>query len=94
MLRTRRPEGPARAHLARAEQADDFVQDGVLTRTVGETAELLDLLAGYETGDATWAPLPAETFATAAAREPGKLRIGVSTLARSKRSSTRSASAP
>jgi amidase len=64
------------------EQADDFlVQDGVLTRTVGETAELLDLLAGYETGDATWAPPPAETFATAAAREPGKLRIGVSTLA-------------
>jgi amidase len=64
------------------EQGDDFlVQDGVLTRTVAETAELLDLLAGYETGDATWAPPPAETFATAAAREPGKLRIGVSTLA-------------
>jgi amidase len=64
------------------EQGDDFlVQDGVLTRTVAETAELLDLLAGYETGDATWAPPPAETFATAAAREPGRLRIGVSTLA-------------
>jgi amidase len=64
------------------EQADDFlVQDGVLTHTVGETAELLDLLAGYETGDATWAPPPAENFATAAAREPGKLRIGVTTLA-------------
>jgi amidase len=64
------------------EQAEDFlVQDGVLTRTVAETAELLDVLAGYETGDATWAPPPAEPFAAAAAREPGKLRIGVSTLA-------------
>ena len=64
------------------EQGDDFlVQDGVLTRTVAETAELLDVLAGYETGDATWAPPPAEPFAAAAAREPGRLRIGVSTLA-------------
>jgi amidase len=64
------------------EQGEDFlVQDGVLTRTVAETAELLDLLAGYETGDATWAQPPAETFTTAAAREPGRLRIGVSTLA-------------
>ncbi len=74
---------PQRGRISRGpEQADDFlVQDGVLTRTVSETAELLDLLAGYQTGDATWAPPPAETFATAAAREPGKLRIGVSTLA-------------
>ena len=74
---------PQRGRISRGpEQGDDFlVQDGVLTRTVSETAELLDLLAGYQTGDATWAPPPAETFATAAAREPGKLRIGVSTLA-------------
>ena len=33
-----------------------LVQDGVLTRTVAETAALLDVLAGYELGDATWAP--------------------------------------
>jgi amidase len=73
----------ARGRISRGpEQADDFlVQDGVLTRTVAETAELLDVLAGYETGDATWAPPPAEPFATAAAREPGRLRIGVSTRA-------------
>ena len=51
------------------------------------------MLAGYETGDATWAPPPAEPFAAAAAREPGKLRIGVSTSPRSRPSSTRSASA-
>jgi amidase len=51
----------------------------VLTRTVAETAELLDLLAGYEPGDATWAPPPPEPFAAAADREPGRLRIGVTT---------------
>jgi amidase len=70
---------PQRGRISRGpEQADDFlVQDGVLTRTVQETADLLDVLAGYETGDATWAPPPAEPFAAAAAREPGKLRIGV-----------------
>jgi amidase len=72
---------PSRGRVSRGpEQGDDFlVQDGVLTRTVAETAELLDVLAGYETGDATWAPPQAESFATAAAREPGRLRIGVTT---------------
>jgi amidase len=54
-----------------------YVTDGVLTRTVAETAQLLDLLAGYELGDATWAPPPAAPFATAVEREPGRLRIGV-----------------
>jgi amidase len=59
------------------DQGDDFlVQDGVLTRTVGETAELLDVLSGYEVGDATWAPPPTEPFAAAAKREPGRLRVG------------------
>ena len=32
--------------------------DGVLTRTVADTAAVLDVLAGYELGDATWAPAP------------------------------------
>jgi amidase len=49
--------------------------DGVLTRTVEDTARILDLLQGYETGDATWAPPPAEPFAIAASRSPGRLRI-------------------
>jgi amidase len=64
---------PSRGRVSRGpEQGDDFlVQDGVLTRTVAETAELLDVLAGYETGDATWAPPPAEPFGAATAREPG-----------------------
>jgi amidase len=72
---------PARGRISRGpEQGDDYlVQDGVLTRTVAETAELLDVLAGYETGDATWAPPPEEPFAAAASREPGRLRIAFTT---------------
>jgi amidase len=54
-----------------------LVVDGVLTRTVADTAALTDTLAGYELGDATWAPPPAEPFAEAAKREPGQLRIGL-----------------
>jgi amidase len=74
---------PTRGRISRGpEQGDDFlVQDGVLTRTVGETAELLDVLSGYELGDATWAPPPSEPFAAAVKREPGRLRIGYTTTA-------------
>jgi amidase len=57
---------------------DSFlVSDGVLTRTVAETAQLLDVLAGYEPGDATWAPAPEAAFAELAGREPGPLRVGL-----------------
>jgi amidase len=59
-----------------------LVQDGVLTRTVHETAQLLDVLAGPEPGDASWAPAPPEPFTATAAREPrGPLRIAVTTTA-------------
>ncbi len=54
-----------------------LVTDGVLARTVIESALVLDVLAGYEPGDATWAPAPAVPFAQAAMREPGRLRIGL-----------------
>ena len=57
-----------------------LVQDGVLTRTVAETALCLDILAGYEVGDMAWAPPPAEAFAEAAVREPGRLRIAATTI--------------
>ena len=65
---------PTRGRISRGpELGDDFlVQDGVLTRTVAETAAMLDILAGYEVGDATWAPPPSEPFAAAARREPGQ----------------------
>src|SRR3954463_1050015 len=57
-----------------------LAQDGVLTRTVAETAHLLDILAGYELGDAAWAPAPAEPFAQTAPREPRRARIALTTL--------------
>ncbi len=51
--------------------------DGVLSRTVAETAELLDVLAGYEPGDVAWASPPPGSYAMLSGREPGRLRIGV-----------------
>ncbi len=53
------------------------MSDGVLSRTVAETALLLDVLAGYEPGDATWAPRPVEPYTLAMRRDPGKLRIAM-----------------
>jgi len=73
---------PQRGRISQAPDAGEhyLVCDGVLTRTVRETAQLLDVLAGPEPGDASWAPPPAESFAAAAQRDPGRLRIGFTTL--------------
>jgi amidase len=70
---------PQRGRISLAPEAGDqfLVCDGVLTRTVRETAQLLDLLAGPEVGDATWAPPPTAPFATTAAQEPGRQRIAL-----------------
>jgi amidase len=73
---------PQRGRISLAPELGEqfLVQDGVLTRTVRETALLLDLLAGPEPGDASWAPPPAEPFArTAAAGAGGALRIALTT---------------
>jgi amidase len=60
------------------ESGDSFlVSDGVLTRTVADTSAVLDVLAGYELGDATWAPPPPSPFAELAAQQPGNLRVGL-----------------
>ena len=50
--------------------------DGVLTRTVADTAALFDVLSGYEPGDANWAPPPPDRYATLASRQLKRLRIG------------------
>jgi amidase len=50
--------------------------DGVLSRTVRDTAVALDLIAGYEPGDSYLVPPPSAPFAKAVERNPGKLRIG------------------
>jgi amidase len=54
-----------------------LVGDGVLSRTVADTAAALDVLAGYEPGDATWAPPPPASYVELSAREPGPLRIAL-----------------
>ena len=44
--------------------------NGVLTRTVADTAIALDVLGGYEVGDANWAPRPLEPYVTVDAPRP------------------------
>ena len=70
---------PSRGRVSRGpDLGDSFLAcDGVLTRTVAETAQLLDVLAGYEVGDATWAPRPTEPYATSVRRDPGRLRVAM-----------------
>jgi amidase len=71
---------PARGRISVAPELGDSSLgiDGMLTRTVADTAALLDVLAGYEPGDATWAPAPPRPFAEAATADPGRLRIAFS----------------
>jgi amidase len=73
---------PTRGRISPAPELGDSSLgiDGMLTRTVADTAAILDVLAGYESGDATWAPPPSEPFAASAARAPGRLRIAATTL--------------
>ena len=98
------PEAQPRPDLAAPRLGDSRLSiDGVLTRTVRDTAAILDVLAGYELGDATWAPAPAQPFAAAARRAPvslaasgacvGGLRIAVDDAVAQprRRRSTRSA---
>jgi amidase len=73
---------PQRGRISLAPEAGEayLVQDGVLTRTVAETAQLLDILSGSVLGDASWAPPPAEPFVAQAAHDIGRKRIAVTTL--------------
>jgi amidase len=72
---------PSRGRVSRGpDLGDSFLSsEGVLTRTVAETAQMLDVLAGYEVGDATWAPRPSEPYATVVRRDPGRLRVALTT---------------
>ncbi len=71
---------PSRGRISLAPELGDSSLgiDGMLTRDVRDTAAILDVLAGYEPGDATWAPPPARPFAQAAAGDPGRMRIAFS----------------
>jgi amidase len=73
---------PARGRVSPSPELGESMLsiNGMLTRTVADTAAILDVLAGYETGDANWAPPAAQPYATSAARAPGALHIALTTL--------------
>src|SRR5215216_2857952 len=56
-----------------------FAIEGVVTRTVADTAAALDVMSGPEAGDPYWAPPPSAPFSRSVGRDPGKLRIAYST---------------
>jgi amidase len=70
---------PARGRVSVGPESGQsfLVGDGVLTRTVADTAQVLDVLAGYEPGDSTWAPPAPGRYGELALESPGRLRIGL-----------------
>src|SRR3954449_2134200 len=70
---------PSRGRVSRGPDLGEswLACDGVLTRTVADTALALDVLGGYEVGDANWAPRPVEPYGVSMRRDPGKLRVAV-----------------
>jgi amidase len=51
--------------------------DGVVSRSVRDTAAMLDCIAGYEPGDPYTAPTPARPFAEEIGADPGRPKVGV-----------------
>jgi amidase len=71
---------PARGRVSPAPYGglEGFSTSGPVTRSVLDAAVLLDVMAGYETGDAWWAP-PGRPFADEVGADPGRLRIALTT---------------
>ena len=53
------------------------VTEHVITRTVRDTAAVLDCVAGYSPGDPAPAPPPTHPFASEVGADPGRLRVGL-----------------
>ncbi|MFM7900274.1 MAG: amidase, partial [Actinomycetota bacterium] len=53
------------------------VVEGCVTRTVRDTAAVMDVLAGYESGDPNTPPPPARPYASEVGAKVEKLRIGL-----------------
>jgi amidase len=51
--------------------------DHAVTRTVRDSATILDCIAGYEPGDPYTAPPPSGSFASSVGSDPGSLRVGL-----------------
>ena len=71
--RARNPLGPDYG-----DAGSGMAVEHAVTRSVRDSAALLDATAGPAPGDPYWAPPPAGSFAAAAGRDPGRLRIAVS----------------
>ena len=71
--RGRVPKGPQAG-----EGWDGATSEGVLTRSVRDSAAMLDILCGTDPGAPFIHPKPAQPFADSARVDPGRLRIGVS----------------
>lgn len=73
---------PTRARVSLApdlgEAVDGLAIDFVLSRSVRDTAAVLDIAAGNVPGDPYWAPPAPESWLAASAEKPRRLRIGFS----------------
>ena len=70
---------PSRGRVTHAPIGEEWMgatTDGVVSRTVRDTAALLDCIAGYEPGDPYVAPDPSRPFADEVGADPGRLRVG------------------
>lgn len=54
-----------------------YTTDGVVSRSVRDTAGMLDVISGRRTGDPYTATPPARPFAAEVGADPGRLRIGL-----------------
>ena len=72
--RARNPLGPEYGDVA----AGGAVEHA-LTRSVRDSAALLDATSGPDLGDPYWAPPPARPFLAEVGADPGRLRIGFTT---------------
>lgn len=59
--------------------ASGLLCEHVVTRSVRDSAAILDVTAGTAAGDPYWPSAPAHSFTAAVGREPKRLRIGLST---------------
>lgn len=71
---------PSRGRVTHAPDGEGWMGatiDGVVSRSVRDTAGMLDCVAGYEMGDPYTAPTPARPYALEVGADPGRLRVGV-----------------
>jgi amidase len=74
--RGRNPLGPLYGDII-----NGLVAEHALTRSVRDSAALLDVTSGVDAGDPYWAPPPKQPFIQEVATDPGSLRIAFTTKA-------------